>query len=607
MVPNTSHTWGTALKSTVEHAYSTGRLVDIRNALEQIMFQLGDDRGKHITIGILRTFTVETLLEYFNFSLAIIPCVPKIILGELDNIEQELLDSSSELLQSSPDIVMILWRIEELHPRLIWGIDDMSLDQRCNACNMVIERIQNIIMQYQGDASLFLTTLFVPPHFTGLLHDQHRGFGIVEIVGRINLFLYEQASAKKIRLFDLAQWVMDVGGRAMDKKMDFFARQPIAAQYALSFADGFARVVRPFVVPQSKVLAVDLDNTLWGGVLGEDGVDHLKIGNDYPGWIYWRIQQVLLGLKKRGILLVLLSKNNLEDVEEAFSVLNEMPLQLSDFSALKINWVEKHKNILEVANELNLGLDSFVFLDDQPFEQEQMQQSLPDVKVLRSSKDPLNLLNSLSTTYFFDAFAIGHEDLIRSKDYEKQVKRKILEKSMSREDFLFSLELKAVVRPVTDATLQRSVQMLAKTNQFNLTTKRHNSKEIRRMMDNDENVLLTLSLSDKFGDQGIVGLCIVLINKDEEMVIDSFLMSCRALGRGAEDVLWSALLEQSNKRRGNLLRATYLPSKKNMQVSGFFERQGMEVSKENSCGKHYTMHLPFFAEMPDWINVLLKE
>jgi len=601
--------WESSLREAVEQAYDTGRLFDIREALKQIKRLPKVDRGRPFTVGILRTFTLEPLLDHFRLSLSSIPCDPEIILGELENIEQELLDNNSNFLLSSPDLIAVLWRLEELHPRLVWEINSMSLKQRCDACKALIDRIQQIIARYNGSAPLFLSTFCVPDHWSGQLHDQHRGYGVAEIVYRVNLFLYEQAKSKKIRIFDFAQWLMDVGRGAIDKKIDIFARQPIAAQYALSFADAFSRLVRPVVVPVSKVLAVDLDNTLWGGILGEDGAENLKIGNDYPGLIYWRIQQLSLSLKNRGILLVLLSKNNLEDVKEAFAFLNDMPLKLSDFSAIKVNWNEKYRNMLEVAKELNLGVDSFVFLDDQPFEQEQIQQFLPEVKILRSSKDPLELLNALSSTCFFDTFSIEQEDLIRSRDYEKQTERKILEKSLGREEFLSSLELKAVIRPVTNETLPRTVQMLAKTNQFNLTTKKHSSSEVRKMLDNSENDLLTLSLSDRFGDQGIVGFCIALnTEKDKgEMVIDSFLMSCRALGRGAEDALWSVLLDYVNNRTCTLLRASFIRSKKNIQVSGLFERLGMHVESIDTNGKLYLLKLPYHANVPDWIKVELLE
>ena len=596
--------WSVQQRVAVEKAYETGRLVDIRSALRQVEQLPPEKGGKPVVIGILRTFTMETLLSHLQLSLSLIPSVPTIVLGELENIEQELLDTDSDFIQSAPDLVAVLWRLEDLHPRLVWEADAMSLEQRLDALNALIQRIQQLVTQYRGDAPLILSTLSMPQRWIGIIHDQHRGYGIAEIVNRVNQFLYELASKEQIKIFDFAQWVMSEGGGAIDQKMDLFARQHISATKALSFSDAFARVVRPLLLPQSKVLAVDLDNTLWGGVLGEDGIDNLKIGQDHPGSVYWRIQQLIHGLKSRGVLLVLLSKNNAADVEEAFSFLGKMPLQLSDFSVVKTNWNEKYINLIEVAEVLNLGIDSFVFLDDQPFEQEQMRRSLPEVKVLNNRNDPLDIMNALLNTHLFDQFAVGEEDQIRNKDYQYEAERDKLKKGLTKEEFLLTLELKAEVQLVTSSTIQRTVQMLSKTNQFNLTTRRHSEATVRKIMEEDGNLLLTLSLSDRFGDQGIVGLCIALKGKTRgEMIIDSFLLSCRALGRGAEDLLWSVLLKYLDERKCTSLQATYAPSKKNIQVSELYERLGMVVESTSKEETQYRMRPPYFAIKPAWIEM----
>jgi len=597
--------WDIEVKNIVNNAYKTGSLLDVRKAISAISLLSNIDRGKNITIGVLRTFTIESIIDHINLSLSIIPCNPQIVLGELENIEQELFETNSKFLQADPDIIIILWRLEDLYPNLVWGIDAMSLEERFDACNLLIDRVKKITSQYQGAATLLLSTLSIPDHFIGSIQDQHRGYGIAEIVSRVNLLLYELASQKKVKILDYLQWKMSVGSEAQDKKMELFARQPIAAKYALSFSRYLARVIQPLVIPQAKVLAVDLDNTIWGGVLGEDGIDNLIIGNDYPGNVYWQIQQLTLGLKERGILIVLLSKNNFEDVKKAFSFLNDMPLKLSDFSKIKANWKDKYQNLLEVSKELSLGLDSFVFLDDQLFEQEQMEQFLPEVNVLKSSGDPLSLFNSLSTAYMFDSFSIEQEDLLRNNDYKQQLNRDELQNRLSKEDFLSSLQLKAVIRQVTDTTLNRVVQMLAKTNQFNLTTRRHSHVDIKNMLDNSNNILLTISLRDRFGDQGIVGLCLALETGEskERLLVDSFLISCRALGRGAEDALWFALLNKAASGKYNQIEANYIKSSKNTQTELFYKRMGMITEFNNDDETRYKMSLPCKVVPPNWIDI----
>lgn len=596
--------WSESLKLEVERAYSKGRLLDIKGALRHIEEYQLDPARNSLVIGILRTFTIENLVDHLRLSFSIIPSSPNFVLGELENIEQELLDVNSHFLRANPDFILVLWRLEELYPILNSEADLMSPEQRLDALDKLLNRIQQLVAEYQGDAPLIFSNFSIPDQWIGVIHDHHRQFGIAEIVNRLNQLLYELASQKKIKIFDFSQWLMSEGSEAIDQKMDLYARQPISTGKALSFTDAIARVFKPMIFAQSKVLAVDLDNTLWGGVLGEDGVLNLKIGQDYPGNIYWRIQQAIYSLKSRGVLLVLLSKNNLVDVEDAFKVIGKIPLKLSDFSVVKINWNEKYLNLIEASKELNLGIDSFVFLDDQPFEQEQMRQSLPEVKVLNNRNDPLDILNAISNSHFFDQFSIGDEDQIRTQDYKSEINRNKMKKGLRKEVFLSSLKLKADVQQVGSKTIQRTVQMLAKTNQFNLTTRRHNEAFIRKMLENDRNLILIISLRDKFGDQGIIGLCVALQGLTRgEMILDSFLLSCRALGRGAEDLLWSELLRYLEERDCNLLRASYIPSKKNIQVSKFYDRLGMEVESFTEKETKYIMKPPFTATKPAWIEL----
>src|SRR5205823_1153954 len=197
-----------------------------------------------------------------------------------------------------------------------------------------------------------------------------------------------------------------------DPLLDFMARQPMSAQGQIAFAMFVARCLRPLIVPRRKVLALDLDNTLWGGVVGEDGVNGLKLGHEFPGNIHLRIQRELVELRNRGVLLVLLSKNNETDARQAFESLPDMILKWNDFAVRKVNWNHKHENLREAARELGLGLDSFAFLDDSDYEREQMRQVIPEVLILNESPDPLQTLQALWETDAFDSFSVSKEDRI---------------------------------------------------------------------------------------------------------------------------------------------------------------------------------------------------
>ena len=601
--------WPEAVKQQVAAAAGSGRIAAIRNAVAAVEALPPASRGKSFTLGIVRTFTLEAQLEALKLALACIPSVASIVLGELENIEQVLLDQTSTVMAARPDAVLALWRLEDLLPDLAFAPHTLTADERALAVSGVSERIKRLCEDYrrQGPAPLFLATLPVPAHRADELSDLHLPHGWHDAALRINQTILAQAAQPgNIYTFDFAGWAAAFGPAALDQKMDLYARQPIAAGALMSFASGIACSMRPLLVPAAKVLAVDLDNLLWGGIVGEDGIPNLKIGHDYPGNVYRHIQRAILNLKSRGVLLALLSKNNQQDVVDAFAALPDMLLSLADFAAVRINWRPKHENLREVAQELNLGLDSFVFADDQAFEREQMAFELPAVKVLTLSEDPLQILNALMHCTHFDALRVSAEDLARADDYAAQARRQELATaSASPGRFLESLQLKAVIGRVGEATLPRAVQMLAKTNQFNVTTRRHGEAELRRMCADAANVLLTLALSDKFNDQGIIGLAIgVRGERPHELRVDSFLLSCRALGRGAEQVLWASLVAKATALGYQNLSAEYLQTGKNQQVADLFDRLGMERIADSTEHCAYQMRLPGQVPSPAWVDVI---
>lgn len=599
--------WPEAVARQISEAAASGRVAAIRNAVTAIESLPRELRGRGFRLAIVRTFTLEAQIEALKLALAAIPCDPTIVLGELENIEPVVLDPASLVMAAGPDAVLVLWRLEELAPQLAFAPAAMGEAQRKLAVSALIERVNRLGEGYRewGSAPLFLSTLPLPA--VGDLCDLHLPYGRHDAVTRVNQAILALAARPgSIYAFDFAGWAAGRGHSAFDQKMDLFARQPIAAPALMSFASAVADSMRPFLRPPAKVLAVDLDNMLWGGVVGEDGIEGLRIGHDYPGNVYRRIQQALLDLKSRGVLLALLSKNNFQDVAEAFAALPDMPLALADFAAVRVNWAPKHENLKDVAQELNLGLESFVFADDQAFEREQMAFHLPQVRVLPLTEDPLRILNALTRCTEFDVHRLSAEDLARAGDYAAQAGRRKLETaSASPEQFLESLQLKAVIQRVSESTLPRAAQMLAKTNQFNVTTRRHGEPDLRRMCADPGNLLLILSLSDRLSDQGIVGLAIgARGERPQEMKVDSFLLSCRALGRGAEQALWASLVSKAAAMGYTGLSAEYLRTAKNEQVANLFDRLGMQRVASGPDRAAYHLTLPAEARPPAWLEII---
>ena len=593
--------WNQKTINCIENAYKENSLIKVKGALESIRSLPADMQGADINIGILRTFTLEIMIEYLQLSFSIIPCKPNIFFGDFDNIEQSILDKDSYFLRQNPELIFIIWRFEDIHPNLVRDIDSMSLNQRIYECEQLIERVTLLVSEYSENASLFMATFSVPPRWLGVVHDQNRAYGIIDIVSKVNQSIRSHADKKKVKIIDLEQWLSTTGQCAIDQKMDFFAMSPIASKYALSFSNFCSKTAKPSILPRYKVLAVDLDNTIWGGVAGEDGLENLQINDNYPGSIYLQIQRLILSLKNTGVIIVAISKNNLSDVKLVFEYHQNMPIKLEDFNSIRANWKEKHENIISIAEELNLGLDSFVFLDDQKFEQTQVSQALPEVRVLSVDSNPLSIYNSLKSTSCFDTYYVVEEDKLRIRDYKSQIERIKLKKEYTTEDFLHNLELRASISHLDRGMLPRAAQMLSKTNQFNLTTKRHNQETLINMLNNPSYILLMLSLSDKFGDQGDVGLCIATLNSQKEVLIDSFLLSCRAIGRGAEYALWDALIKSIGTTY-SILKAEYFPTLKNSMTEDFYTTVGMEVESRKDGNIKFSMAIPANSSTPDWID-----
>ncbi|MEE8394143.1 MAG: HAD-IIIC family phosphatase, partial [Rhodospirillales bacterium] len=548
-------TWNDEIREAAAGALKSGSPAAAKLALGLFDGQTEENKGPAFTLGICSTFVVETQTDVIRLALAAHSVNPAIVAADLDNIEQALLEPASEFRALNPDAVLVLWRLDELSPRLAFEAAALGGAERKAAADQVIGRIQSLCRGYaaNGTAPLFISTVPGPAVCGSRLADLHAGHGVASAVHRINLTVLEAAAQNPlVHVFDFAGWAGRTGSGAFSAKMDFFARRPIAADSVASFARHIGSTMAPLLGPPAKALAVDLDNTLWGGVLDEDGISGLKADHSFPGNVYRRIQTAVLALKAQGVVLVLLTQNDEDEVRQAFAALSDMPLRLGDFALVKAGYGPKYLNLIAAAGELGLAVDSFVFLDDQAFERQQMIHQLPQVRTLAVSEDPIAILDAVGQCAPFDAYRFTDEDRRRPNDYANLHRRADPDQAQgSVEDFLHGLDLKAVVAPLSEAAIGRAVQMLARTNQFNLTTRRHGEAVLRRMMANEGTILLSVSLSDRFGDLGIVGLVLAAPSDDPAhegnsvLAIDSFLVSCRALGRGVEDILWSELVRRA--------------------------------------------------------------
>jgi FkbH-like protein len=332
----------------------------------------------------------------------------------------------------------------------------------------------------------------------------------------------------------------------------------------------------------AKVLAVDLDNTLWGGVIGEDLLGGIRIGPPTPeGEGYRELQQYIKELQQRGVLLAVCSKNNLADAELPFLRHEEMLLKRDDFAAFVANWNDKPANLEQIAGDLSLGLDSLVFLDDNPLERAMVRSRLPDVVVPECGATPWEMLAALRRGMYFETVSLTEEDRRRHESYRGNAARAAAERTApSLESFLGGLDMSACHGPVDAKTVTRVSQLINKTNQFNLTTRRYTEDQVRAMASSPDWWCRWFRLSDRFGDHGLIG--VILAEKGRvEWRIDTWLMSCRVLGRQMEEFMCASLLSAAQREGASNVVGEYLPSEKNAVVSGLYPRMGFEALPES--------------------------
>ena len=350
-----------------------------------------------------------------------------------------------------------------------------------------------------------------------------------------------------------------------------------------SLAKSVADIIKSIYGKNKKVLVCDLDNTLWGGVVGDDGVEGIQVGPEVPiGQVYSEFQSYVKELKSTGVLLAVNSKN---DEENAIAGLSHPDgvLRPDDFVNIKANWENKDRNMQAIAAELNLGIDSFVFIDDNPTEREIMRQADFGVAIPEMDKVE-NYIRILDNNGYFEVTSLSADDLSRVKMYQENAKRTQLQQSLgSYEDFLRSLEMKAVIRNFEPIYIQRIAQLTNKSNQFNLTTLRCSEGDITHMKDSPDYLCLYGKLEDKFGDNGVVSV-ISGEKIGDELHMRLWLMSCRVLKRGMEDAMLDTLVSDAKATGIRIIKGYYYPTAKNHMVKDFYKRMGFTLESANENG-----------------------
>ena len=367
------------------------------------------------------------------------------------------------------------------------------------------------------------------------------------------------------------------------------------------------KIIRAAKGKAKKCLILDCDNTLWGGIIGEDGIAKIAIGKTYPGISYRDFQESILNLHNRGVILTICSKNNDNDVLEVLEEHPDMVLRKEHFSVMKINWEDKATNIRAIAQELNIGLDSMVFVDDSDFEVNLVRQRIPEVTTIQLPKDPTAYRDWLDSFGKFDSLSYSKEDGNRNRMYQQEVGRKQIKAQFSEEtldDYYKYLEMEVTISAADKFSIPRVSQLTHRTNQFNLTTRRYSEAEIKELCESGNSDVLQVRLKDRFGDDGIVGAAVLRYSNDE-CHIDIFLLSCRILGRGVEDALLRACVLMAQGKGCAEILGSYLRTKKNVQVRSFYENHLFSIANEGEDRKDYSFSLNnLFPGWPEYFKTI---
>ena len=431
---------------------------------------------------------------------------------------------------------------------------------------------------------------------------------VEEAVAAFNhLAVQKAADNAQVKWVDFGEFVARYDSvMLVDWKYYLLSQTLLNPKLKRDFRQWWQRIQEEIDLKRKKCLVLDLDNTLWGGVLGEDGVDGIQLGGDYPGKAYTYWQQALLQLSRSGVILAVCSKNNESDVMEAWDKNPFMILKREHFSATRINWSDKATNISAIADELNIGLDSMVFLDDNPSERELVKQLLPQVMVPDFPEKPYQLMpffRQLVETYF-RVYAVTGEDLAKAEQYRANALRRAEQTRFADlDEYIYSLDIQMDIIPADEHNLPRIAQMTQKTNQFNLTTRRYSQSDVQQCLDKGW-LVYCMRVSDRFGDSGITGTIFLEPTGDVELNVDTLLLSCRILGKGIEDAFVKTVLNLLRLDGYRKLTADYLPTAKNGQTADFYDRLGMTCVRTDAGGaKHYEMNINDVFEIKNCYNI----
>jgi len=562
-----------------------------------------------IRLALLASSTIDHLAPAIRVAGLRRRLIIDVHIGPYGQYRQNLLDRHSSLYQFAPQFVLFSITARDTIAGIPLAATTAEVDET------IARSLHELRLLWQKARENFNATI-IQQTFLDITESVFGSFDRLvagapaQVITQLNDQLLKAAALDSVLPLDIARAGERDGIDAwFDVRSWLQAKVEIAPEAAVSYGEMVVRIVAAQQGLSKKCLVLDLDNTLWGGIIGDDGLEGLVLGEgSAAGEAYLALQRYAKQLKERGVVLAICSKNDPKIAENGFCNHPEMALKRSDISAFVANWDDKAENLKTIAARLNIGLDSMVFVDDNPVERARVRQSLPMVTVPELPKDVAYYVRCLASAGYFEAISFTSEDRHRTEQYAANAERESLfELSASLDDFLRNLRMSVVFGPFTGPDLARITQLFNKTNQFNTTTKRYSAEEIAQFAAAGETLTLQFRLLDKYGDNGLVSAMILRPDPDHAgtLEIDNWVMSCRVFGRELEFEAMNIAVEQARHRGSVAIRAAYIPTPKNQLIEELYSSLGFGALNDRSPkngGTSWSLDLTKFVARPTHIS-----
>lgn len=579
---------------------------ELSNFLKQVRkFEKTINNEQGIKIAVIGSCSIQYFVKILRFYLAEIGIQSTIYEGEYNGINMDVFNPNSELYRFAPEYVIILSYYKDIHefPPLLANrsVVDMYLNRQKEYFMNLWKKLSEI-----SNVQILQSNIVIPYERLFGNQEYQKIFTKNSFLSEVNQ-MFIQNRYSNVSIVDVNALSNNIGKyNWFDPKAYFLNKAALRLEYMPEFVQCFVRQINALRGGIKKCLVLDLDNTLWGGVVGDEGWENIQIDpNNAVGEAYREFQLYCYALHKRGVILAVCSKNEENIAKEVFEKNENMILRLDDISCFVANWENKADNLCKIAKELNIGIDSMVFFDDNSAERAIIKQYLPQVHVIDVPQDPALYILQMEKEQPFDWLQITKEDLDRTSSYNYNQQRQQLQESfVNYDEYLQALKMKGSISYVEKSDLIRFTQLINKSNQFNLRTIRYTESDIEQMIENENYRCLYAKLSDRYSNYGIIS-CVILKKERNVCFIDTWVMSCRVLKRGVENMMFEGIINAANEMGCTSLRAEYIATKKNHMVEDFYDKLGFTYMGTKEAGKSYKEY--FMKTLKCELNYYIKE